>query len=241
MNERVLMLMSVGLLLIGCITVGDDYRTKKYELAESYKRQGFVNSAELNEVDRFNESQISKASATGSLWQLLDDATLQYLLTLAVAENKEVKRTFQSLLLAKTVDHDSTLDLLPQPITTFKGEEKRDSQRRSFPAENGGKAYQDYNLSQSFTWELDWVGRLKRLNESTKANVMSLEAQLALVRLVLRSEVVRQYCIARGTQVQLNATQGNAERQKETWQLTQSRFDCGVSTPVVFAPAKNQF
>jgi multidrug efflux system outer membrane protein len=52
---------------------------------------------------------------------------------------------------------------------------------------------------------------------------------------------VQQYFIYRGAQAQLASTGANAERQEQTWRLTQIRLDAGVATPIDVQRAKSQY
>ncbi len=225
---------SLAFNMVACMTVGPDFEQPSLKAIEAYQTEGFANSSAIS------GGETKKALPQSSVWYQLKDPDLNRLLKL-MEDNTDVQIAYKRLLVAKNLDRDTKLDSWPQPDTQFTAVEKRDSESKSFPAEKDGGAYQDYNLTESITWELDWIGRLKRSRESADANVMSLQAQLNEIRLLTQAEIVRQYCLLRGVQAQLLATRGNAARQKDTWSLTQSRLDAGVATPVDVARAKSQY
>src|SRR4029077_15059168 len=71
----------------------------------------------------------------------------------------------------------------------------------------------------NFGWELDIWGRIRRLNESAKAQYLATEDARRGVTLSLVSEVARTYFTLRGLDEQLVITKETVESFQETYDL----------------------
>lgn len=220
---------------LSACTVGPDYTAPAW--VDDIARTGVIQNSKQD--DQADDDALG--GETKSVWMSFDDQTLQELLNMALTYNADVSIAMANLKRASTTLRDAVLDLVPQPLTTADATEQEDSQTQSFSRNQTSGRYQDYQIRQSFNWEIDLIGRLKRLNESERAGVQIEAEQLAHTMILTQAAVVEQYFLLRGAQAQLLATGENAKRQRETWQLTQSRLDAGVATPIDVQRAKSQY
>lgn len=218
--------------------VGPDYKSPDW--LEDVASKGAIHQAQgvMGDGEKVAAGPQVKSE---SVWAKFSDETLQALLTEALAHNADVSIAMANLNSASTFVRDAFLDRVPQPLTTLGATEQEDSQTQSFSQNQTSGKYQDYQIRQSFNWEIDLVGRLKRLNEGARAGMQIQADNLAHVKILTQAAVVEQYFLLRGTQAQLSATRENAKRQHETWRLTQSRLDAGVATPIDVQRAKSQY
>jgi NodT family efflux transporter outer membrane factor (OMF) lipoprotein len=89
-------------------------------------------------------------------------------------------------------------------------------------------------------WELDVFGGTRRAIEASRA---SLEAQVAARRnatITLISEVARNYVILRGVQHERAAVRDNVAAQRDTLDLTRSKFQAGIATDLDVARQEAQ-
>jgi multidrug efflux system outer membrane protein len=89
-------------------------------------------------------------------------------------------------------------------------------------------------------WELDLFGRVRRANEAARADVAATEANRRDLLVSLISEVARNYFELRGAQNELAVAQRNAENQRETKDMTESKVRAGMTTELDAARARAQ-
>lgn len=116
---------------------------------------------------------------------------------------------------------------------------------RSFPSRNTpqGAFAKEGDLWQAgfdASWELDFFGRNGAQVAAARAGVAAAESGLAGTRLVLLSELARNYIELRGTEVQIGVVRANAALQRDTLDLTRSRQQAGLATGLDEARAEAQ-
>lgn len=89
----------------------------------------------------------------------------------------------------------------------------------------------------NFGWELDIWGRIRRLNESAKAQYLATEDARRGVLLSLVSEVARTYFTLRGLDEQLVITKETVESFQETYDLFKRKLDAGAASALETAYA----
>jgi multidrug efflux system outer membrane protein len=90
-------------------------------------------------------------------------------------------------------------------------------------------------------WELDLFGRVRRGVEAARAEAGAAEARLRDAQVLVAAEVVRNYLELRGTQKRLAVARTNLGYQRETLDLTRTRYDLGRGTPLDIASAQARF
>ncbi|MEJ2681765.1 MAG: efflux transporter outer membrane subunit, partial [Gammaproteobacteria bacterium] len=205
---------------------------------DSSKRDPAQSATDLSAPE---QNALEQNVASSSAWAVFKDDTLDALRQQALEHNTDIAIAYANWLRASTTVRDAQLDFWPQPLTTAQFDEKEDSMNEAFPAVHQGEAYQSHRITQSFNWELDVVGRVRRLSESARAALSAQTQELMQWKMLTQAEVVRYYFILRGTQSQLASTRTNAQGQRETWELTQSRFEAGAATPIDVQRAKSQY
>jgi multidrug efflux system outer membrane protein len=79
-------------------------------------------------------------------------------------------------------------------------------------------------------WELDLFGRVRRNVQASHADTAAAASDLEALQVSIAAEVARNYFQLRGAQEQLQVAQRNAENQRATLSLTQTRLDAGRGT-----------
>jgi multidrug efflux system outer membrane protein len=90
------------------------------------------------------------------------------------------------------------------------------------------------------SWEIDVFGGTRRAVEAASADVQAAEEDRNNVLLTLLGDVANNYVQYRGTQATIVATENNLKAQRETLELTQSRFNAGLSSDLDVARAEAQ-
>ena len=103
----------------------------------------------------------------------------------------------------------------------------------------GGGAVQDtYSTGLDATWELDLFGGKRRSVEAAQADLEASEEDLNSVLVTLTGEVALNYVDVRSYQARLAITEANRDAQAETYQITQWRFEAGLTTQLDVEQAK---
>ena len=97
-----------------------------------------------------------------------------------------------------------------------------------------------YSAGFDATWELDFFGRVRRSVQAASAEVAASEADRHDVLITVIAELARNYFDFRGGQNQLAVARRNAENQRETLDLTSSKFQAGRATELDTARARAQ-
>jgi outer membrane protein, multidrug efflux system len=86
-------------------------------------------------------------------------------------------------------------------------------------------------------WELDLFGRVRRGIEAAGARAEAAEADLQAAQVVVAAEVAATYLELRGAQKRLAVARANLDSQRETFGLTELRFELGRGTELDVASA----
>jgi outer membrane protein, multidrug efflux system len=87
-------------------------------------------------------------------------------------------------------------------------------------------------------WELDLFGRVRRGIEAAGAEAGAADARLRDTQVIVAAEVARNYLELRGAQKRLAVARANLEYQRETLELTKTRFDLGRGTQLDVSSAQ---
>jgi multidrug efflux system outer membrane protein len=105
---------------------------------------------------------------------------------------------------------------------------------------NGGGERDLYQAGFDAIWELDVFGGIRRSVEAATADIQSAEANLQNTLITLYGEVARNYIELRGFQRQIEIAEDNVRAQRETLELTQTRYKAGLTSDLDVARAEAQ-
>jgi multidrug efflux system outer membrane protein len=90
-------------------------------------------------------------------------------------------------------------------------------------------------------WELDLFGRVRRGVEAANASAGAADARLRDAQVLVAAEVARNYLELRGAQKRLAVARTNLEYQRETLDLTKTRYGLGRGTQLDVSSAQARF
>lgn len=90
------------------------------------------------------------------------------------------------------------------------------------------------------TWELDLFGRVRRSIEAAEADISATEENQRDILVTLVAEVARNYAELRGAQAQLIVTQNNIHAQQQSVDITNARFQSGLTSGLDVTQAEAQ-
>ncbi|HEX8523736.1 MAG TPA: efflux transporter outer membrane subunit [Tepidisphaeraceae bacterium] len=104
----------------------------------------------------------------------------------------------------------------------------------------GGPIEDQYNVGFDAAWEIDVFGGVRRSVEAATAQEQSAVANLQNTLISLYAEVARNYIELRGFQREITIAEDNARAQRETLELTRTRFRAGLTSDLDVARAEAQ-
>jgi NodT family efflux transporter outer membrane factor (OMF) lipoprotein len=206
---------------------------------------GLVPVAALPATAQRNEPQIAAPVRQGervrtptppnpvetTFWEVLNDTTLNRLMEQALRGNYELRAAEARREDADAARTQAALNLVPA-VTANAGYTRRRLSSTAFPGTPAGVLpSQDlWDSALNLSWEVDVFGRLRSGLRAQSALQDAAGEDVRDARVALAADVARTYFHLRGTQGQLAVARRNAENQRRTLDLTQTRLDAGRGT-----------
>jgi outer membrane protein, multidrug efflux system len=216
----------MSLALGGCM-LGPDYQRPSVEVPATY---------------RFAEEQAADVS-NAAWWEQFQDPVLNELIQTALAENKDVK------IAASRVEEylgrygESRSRLFPQVGADAQGGQARASASTGpVPLDTGvDRTFKNYQASVFVGWELDVWGRLRRLNESSRAELLATEEGRRSVILTLVASVASSYVNLRDLDRQLEIAQATVKLRAESLRIFRLRYEVGTISEMELAQNQSEY
>lgn len=200
--------------LSACAAVGPDYRRPETDTPTAWHsdlRDGLKDSpADPVTLSRW--------------WTTLGDPALSSLIERAVMGNLDLQEARARVREARARRGISKAALFP--VLDAAG-----SATRSRSSENSGNGETGDFYAAGFDagWELDVFGGVRRSVEAAGAELQASREDLRDVMVSLLAEVALNYVEGRTFQTRLDVAEANITAQEETFELTRSRFEAGLS------------
>jgi outer membrane protein, multidrug efflux system len=232
-----------GLLLllgiVGC-TVGPNYRRPDVQVPATWSEGS-------------DHDVTTQPRDIARWWKTFNDPELDGLIERAVQSNLDLRLAAARVREARALRGIAASDL--GPTINVSGAYTRNRQSENvLPAQvgslNGGSATgaapsgtleQDlFQAGFDASWEIDLFGGVRRSIEAADADVAASVEDLRDVLVTLLSEVARNYVEVRGFQRRIDIAEDNIRSQQETLELTQARFDAGLTSQLDVVQAASQ-
>ena len=205
-----------ALSLVACQMVGPDYFRPKQTLPASYQ-----------------ESQASDAAEAmiNQWWTLYNDEVLNDLISKASKNNTDLKIAVARIEEADGYMREVGAALFPQVNVDSSASRYKVTELGATPLFNGmSPTRSNYNVKLSTTFELDFWGKLRRAQESAKAQALASRFAKDTVDLSLKSLVTGDYLLLRSLEAQFELSKASMKSREESLALTQRRLEGGVSS-----------
>jgi multidrug efflux system outer membrane protein len=177
--------------------------------------------------DAFRMSAEKDLSSLANLpwWELLQDSELQKLIRISLQENKNLQRAvanveeFQARLLI------ARMDFAPQ--ATVQGASPAFGRKSIFLFPGFASPF-NYYIQGSLNWELDFWGRIRRLNEAARGELLAREENRRALILQLVSGVAEAYFDLLQFDMQLDIAKRTLQSWEESVRIAQARLRQGV-------------
>ena len=227
----------LGMAIAGCAAVGPDYirpHTPVYK-AWNTRLGGSPNTVEMD------------TQTLTAWWTTLGDPKLSGLIERAVKGNLDFKKAKARVREARARRCKAQADLLPaldasgsavwtRTISGAQGYTIVES--TSTGTTTGSGTSRLYTADFDAAWEMDIFGGTRRSVEAAQGDLQASEEDRRNVLVSLLAEVAVNYVDVRTYQVRLTVAEENLESQKETYQLTQWRYQAGLGDELAVQQAR---
>lgn len=216
----------LGLSLTGCM-VGPDYHAPEIETPAAY---------------RYADKEARNLSNT-LWWEQFQDPVLNELIRSALLENKDIKIAAARVEQFQGRYGQTRALYFPQVGLGAQG------QRNRAPRDNGpaplsssiDPIYNNYQALLSVDWELDVWGRLRRLNESARADLLASEEGRRSVILSLVASVASSYVTLRDLDRELEIARTTAKARGDSFEIFRLRFGAGTISEMELAQNQSEY
>ena len=209
----------------GCM-VGPDYRRPAVDTPQEW---------------RFQEEETRELVDT-RWWEQFDDTVLNDLIGIGLAENKDIKIAAARIEQFAGQYITTRSALFPQIDAGASFGRDRASEKGAAPISSSVENPADSYLAQfAASWEIDLWGKLRRANESARADILSSEEARRGVILSLVSSIATGYLNLRDLDRQLEIAQATVKSREESYTIFKLRFDGGIVSDLELSQVKSQY
>ena len=226
MRRSAIALAVFTLVLAGCM-LGPDYQRP---------------SIDAPGVFRF-EDKAAKDLANTGWWEQIKDPVLNDLIRTALAENKDVKIAAARLEEYLGKYGVSRSQLFPQVGANANGSRNRATQS-AVPAAlppDVDPQYTNIQATLYASWEIDVWGKIRRLNEAARADLLATEEGRRATILTLVASVASAYINLRDLDRQLEIAKATTASRAESVKVFQLRFSGGVVSQMELAQNQSEY
>ena len=179
--------------------------------------------------------EMAEARETANItwWTQFGDPVLDSLIDEALAHNLDVKIAAANVEQAAAVLTQTRASLYPQASYSGSVSGTRESERT-------GSVYSDQALAGA-SWEIDLWGRVRRLSEAARAQVLATDEGRLGVVLSLVAAVANDYLQLRALDEQLVIATRNKETYAKSVRLFELQFEHGVQSRMTVEQARTQY
>jgi outer membrane protein, multidrug efflux system len=222
-------------------SVGPDYQRPDVSAPAAY-RDAIPNVAgsvsDPTNLHSLTLAATSPAALAPDWWRAFNDPALDAFETRALAANQDLRaalaRVEQARALAGVTRSAYLPSLAADPSIT------RERTSRTVDNSTPDSTTTTHRLSLDLSWELDLFGRVRRLNQSARADLDAAGATFAAARLSLTAEVAATHFTLRALDRELDIVTRTTSVRRDALQLIQARVRQGTADDVAFARAETE-
>lgn len=209
--------------LFGCAAVGPDYVMMESDVPAAWH----------TELGQGVSTETPDSQELADWWLKLEDPILTGLVEEAVSNNLDLQQAVAKVREARARRGISQAGQFPALDASG-------SASRSQGSENsgGGTTRSSYAVGFDAGWEVDIFGGVRRAVEAAEADLDASREELRDVLVTLAAEVALNYLDTRTLQTRLAVAEGNLVLQQQTFGLTESRCQAGLSNELVLQQAR---
>lgn len=199
--------------LVSACALGPDYSRPDVQVSEQFRMA--------------EETDSLPSIANLSWWELLKDPTLQELINVALAENKDLKRAVSAIEEFEARLAAARTSFIPR----VEGSSRLPALGRAGGfALDGFPSDFSYSVLGNLAWELDVWGRIRRSTEASLADLLAREENRRAVVLALVSGVAQAYFDLLQFDMQLDIAKRTLESWEESVRIARARLRGGITS-----------
>jgi len=185
---------------------------------------------------RGDTQRVTNSFANLPWWQVFHDPTLQSLVRLALTNNYDVRIAAARVEQAQALAAQARSQFFPQlNYALLAGKGKNVANNEPSPTGTGGSVFgADFNAS----WEVDLWGRIRRLNESARAQFLASEEARRDVTISLIAQVAQDYLQLLALDRQLEIARQSTNSFGDSLRIFNQRLRGGVASKLETASAE---
>lgn len=178
----------------------------------------------------YQQAQPSTEAATvsGDWWQVFQDPALDQLIARGLASNHDARLALARVQQARAGTTAAQARLLPSLALTGSQADTRSG--LPTPVKAGSPDTQSTRVALDLNWELDLFGAARAARRAAGHDLLAAEAGVDGTRLLVSSEIARQYFILRGARERLRLLDDILATLRKTEALTRKRFAAGMAS-----------
>lgn len=209
LNQKITFI-AVAMLLAGCKSVGPDYQRPNLDVPAQYSEA----------------ADAAESKVISTWWMLYQDQTLNDLVNKARQNNTDIKLAVARIEEADAVAREVGAAVLPQVNVDAAASRSRVTELGANPVQNNPR--NNYKAQLGTTFEIDFWGKLRRAQESARAQVLSTRYAKDTIALSLAGLVASNYLTIRSLDSQIAISQDNLKTRNESLALAKRRLEGGV-------------
>ncbi|HUA62657.1 MAG TPA: efflux transporter outer membrane subunit [Verrucomicrobiae bacterium] len=234
MNRGIHLIAPYAFLLAGC-TVGPKYSKPAAPVAPAFSEQP---PASFLASEGWKQAQPAETTLRADWWQLFGNAELNALEEQVDPANQSLKAAEARFREARAQIQLNRSALYPTVSGSASITTNQRSQHNPLGVTPGD--YGDYTLPVDASYEIDTWGRIHRTIAAAREETQASAADLETIRLSLHAELAVDYFELRSLDAQKRLLDQTLVAYQKALDLTQNRFDGGLSSRAEVAQAKTQ-
>ena len=220
-SVRCLALLSTAAWLSGCAS-GPDYKKPELEMPAAWQSE-----------QPFHAAMPNDSALKGNWWETFEDARLNQLEQLALAQNQTLQIAAARLEQARQQVTVSAAGLFPQVNLQAGAARAKISANRplsAYSTPNQSTVQNNFQLDFAVNYEADLFGRVRRTVEQAKASSEQAAADFENARLVLMSELAADYFNLRELDAEIDVVRQGIALQQRALEFITARHDLGIAS-----------
>jgi multidrug efflux system outer membrane protein len=197
----------------GCMLLGPNYRRPAVDLP-----------------GRFPEGGTGALTLPSDWWRLYKDPTLDKLVSLGLEKNSDLKLAVARMEEAEALVREANAALFPEiDLNTSAARSKASTATGTLPA-SVRAIRNNYLLSASTSFELDFWGRLRRAQEAARAQYLGSQYGRDVVALTIAASIAQTYFTARSIDAQISVSEETLRAAVDSLEITRTRVKGGLAS-----------
>jgi multidrug efflux system outer membrane protein len=220
MPKRSALVTLLLLSLAGC-AVGPDYQRPASGLPEAFNSVAAADSAAVAEAQE------------KEWWLLFQDATLNELVTRALAYNFDLQLAVARVEEAEGVMREAGAVFYPEIDLSTGATRNQVSTKNAIPLSSSIPRLQDNrNAALATSFEIDLWGKLRRASQAARADLLSSRYSRDTVELTVAGLVTSNYLTLRAADANLTLTRSTLENRQKALEIVKRRLEGGNASPI---------